>query len=78
MNSKDAAVEVLRRAGGGPMRVSEVAERILGDGLVTLNGKTPKQTIEAQLYVETKKPNGRFERVERGTIRLRARGLGGA
>jgi hypothetical protein len=71
MNSKDAAVEVLRREGGGPMSVSEVAQRVLDSGLVALGGKTPKDTVAAQLYVEARKADGRFERVSRGMIRLR-------
>jgi hypothetical protein len=39
---------------------------------VSLRGKTPKATISAQLYVGATKPNGRFERVGRGMLRLRA------
>lgn len=71
MNSKDAAVEVLRQEGGGPMAVNDIADRVLQRGLVTLAGKTPKATIAAQLYVEAKRPDGRFERVGRGMLRLR-------
>jgi hypothetical protein len=39
---------------------------------VSLDGKTPKATISAQLYVDARKPSGRFERVGRGMLRLRA------
>jgi hypothetical protein len=39
---------------------------------VSLRGKTPKATISAQLYVDARKPNGRFGRVGRGMLRLRA------
>lgn len=71
MNVKDAAAEVLLQAGGGPMTVGEIADRLLDGGLVSLRGKTPKATISAQLYVDAKKPDGRFERVARGMLRLR-------
>lgn len=71
MNVKDAAAEVLRQEGGGPLAVGEIADRMLQRGLVSLAGKTPKATISAQLYVDAKKSDGRFERVSRGMIRLR-------
>jgi hypothetical protein len=71
VNVKDAAAEVLRQEGGGPLAVADIADRVLQRGLVSLRGKTPKATISAQLYVDAKKPNGRFERAARGMIRLR-------
>jgi hypothetical protein len=39
---------------------------------VSLRGKTPRETISVQLYVDAKKPDGRFERAGRGMPRLRA------
>jgi hypothetical protein len=72
VNVRDAAAAVSRDAGGGPLSVSEVSDRILERGLVSLDGKTPKATISAQLYVDARKPSGRFERVGRGMLRLRA------
>jgi hypothetical protein len=71
VNVKDVAAEVLRERGGGPMSVTEIADRVLETGRVSLTGKTPKATISAQLYVDAKKPDGRFERVSRGMLRLR-------
>jgi hypothetical protein len=59
-------------AGGGPLSVGEISDGILERGLVSLRGKTPKATISAQLYVDARKTNGRFERVGRGMLRLRA------
>jgi hypothetical protein len=72
VNVRDAAAAVLRDAGGGPLSVGEISNRILERGLVSLRGKTPKATISAQLYVDARKPSGRFERVGRGMLRLRA------
>lgn len=72
MNVRDAAAAVLRDAGGGPLSVREISDRILDRGLVSLRGKTPKATISAQLYVDARKPSGRFERVGRGMLRLRS------
>jgi hypothetical protein len=71
VNVKDAAAEVLRQEGGGPLAVTDIADRVLQRGLVSLRGKTPKASISAQLYVDAKKSNGRFERAARGMIRLR-------
>lgn len=71
MNAKDAAVEILRRHGGGPMNMSDLTDEAISSGLVALGGKTPKATIAAQIYVEAKRADGRFERVGRGTVRLR-------
>jgi hypothetical protein len=71
VNVRDAAAAVLGDAGGGPLSVGEISDRILERGLVSLRGKTPKATISAQLYVDAKKPSGRFERVGRGMLRLR-------
>jgi len=71
MNVKAAAAEVLGEVGGGPMAIGEIADRMLQRGLVSLSGKTPKATISAQLYVDAKKPDGTFERVGRGMLRLR-------
>jgi HB1, ASXL, restriction endonuclease HTH domain len=73
VNTTDAAVEVLRRHDGGPMKAADLAERVLASGLVSLAGKTPKDTILARVYVEAKKPNGKIERVGTGTFRLRER-----
>lgn len=71
MNAKDAAAEILKREGGGPLAVREIADQVIASGLVSLGGKTPRDTIAAQLYVEAKKPDGRFERTGRGMLRLR-------
>ena len=62
MTTTDAAIEILRRAGGGPLHVYEIADRVLASGLVTLHGKTPRDSITARLYVEAAKPEGRVQR----------------
>jgi hypothetical protein len=71
VNAVDAAIEVLRREGGGPLRAADLAERVLASGLVSLKGKTPKDSILARVYIEAKKPDGQVERVAPGTFRLR-------
>jgi restriction system protein len=74
VNVTDAAVEVLRREGGRTMTVSEIAERLLASGLVSLASKTPEASISARLYVDAKKADGKVERAGRGAFRLREQG----
>lgn len=61
-----AAIEVLRGK-RKPMTAAEICERKLVPGL---KGKTPEQTVAAQLVVHAKR--GRYvERAERGKFRLK-------
>jgi HB1, ASXL, restriction endonuclease HTH domain len=69
--AKQAAVEVLKRA-GEPLKTTEIAERVLKTQGVQLAGKTPGATIAAILAVESKKPDGLFIRTAPGTYTLRA------
>jgi hypothetical protein len=72
MTARQAAVEVLREA-GGPLKSVEVARRVLEVNGVRLEGKTPEATVAAMLAVENKKPDGLFARVAPGTYALRDR-----
>jgi hypothetical protein len=67
--AKQAAVEVLRRA-GEPLKADEIGKRVMKVKGVKLAGKTPLATISAMLAVENKK-GGLFERTAPGTYRLR-------
>ena len=68
--AKQAAVEVLRRA-GEPLKADEVGRRVLKVRGVELKGATPLATISAMLAVENKKPDGLFVRTAPGTYALR-------
>jgi hypothetical protein len=59
----------------GPLPVSDIADRILERQLVSLRGKTPRATISAQVHVDAKQANGRFERTGRGMLRLSTGGV---
>ena len=54
MGVKDAAMEVLKEA-GGPLQAKEIAERIISKGLWKTTGKTPVATVSALLYSDIKK-----------------------
>lgn len=76
MNSLDAVAAVLEKA-DKPLHYKEVTERILAEGLWETQGKTPWNTINAQLAVDIKKHGSlsRFQRTEPGMYALRAWGL---
>lgn len=54
MGVRDAAIEVLKEA-GGPLHAREITKRILSQGLWKTNGKTPAATVSARLYSDIKK-----------------------
>jgi hypothetical protein len=68
--AKDAARAVLAKA-DGPLTTGQIVEGVLATEGVALGGKTPKATIAAILSVENSKPDGLFQRVEKGTYALR-------
>ncbi len=53
MSVQDAAIQVLKEA-GGPLHASEIAKRILEAGLWKTDGKTPEATVSARLYSDIK------------------------
>ena len=69
---RQAAVEVLREA-GGPLKSAEIARRVMEAKGVKLAGTTHAATVAAMLAVENKKPDGLFVRTAPGTYALRER-----
>lgn len=67
----EAAIVVLRRA-GRPMTDAEITERAIALGLIKTAGKTPRQTMSAALYVQSKDPSAPIRRIaEPGPTRAR-------
>ena len=54
MNVQDAAIQILKDA-GKPLHAKEIAERMIGAGLWSSDGKTPEATVAACLDSEIKK-----------------------
>ena len=75
MNSIEAAIVVLRKA-GTPLRFEELTERMVPDGLWSTKGKTPAATVNAAITVNIKKKgeSSTFVRVASGTYGLRELG----
>lgn len=59
---------------GEPLHLRAIAERAISDGLLRSAGKTPENTMAAQLYTEIREHGDQstFVRVGRGLIGLRA------
>src|SRR5437867_4310169 len=75
MNSLDAAHKILSEA-GQPLHSSEIARRMLDQGLWKSAGKTPGATVDARIAVDIK-TNGaasRFQRVGRSTFTMNDNG----
>jgi hypothetical protein len=71
MNYIDAAILVLRQT-GRPMTDAEITEQAIASGVLRPNGKTPRQTMSAALYVHAKHPASVVCRVaEQGPARAR-------
>jgi hypothetical protein len=70
----DAAVQVLKTAGGGPLGCKEIVERILAKGLWRTSGKTPAATLYAAVIREiaAKGKDARFHKTGRGQFELSA------
>jgi hypothetical protein len=51
----EAALEVLREAGGGPLHYREIAKRAIAAEYIKPSGRTPEASLGAQLYVHIKK-----------------------
>ena len=70
----DAAVQVLKTAGGGPLGCKEMVERMLAKGLWQTKGKTPHSTLYAAIIREiaAKGKDARFHKTGRGQFELRA------
>ncbi|MEA4909171.1 MAG: restriction endonuclease [Anaerolineaceae bacterium] len=71
MQFKDAAYEVLKKA-GQPLHYREIAARAMEAGLLETLGRTPEATMGAMLYTDTINPDSRFRRGDtRGTFALK-------
>jgi hypothetical protein len=70
LTAKEAAAEVLRRA-GEPLKADEIGKRVLELKGMQLRGKTPIATVSAILASENTKPDGLFTRTAPGTYTLR-------
>ena len=70
----DAAVQVLKTAGGGPLGCKEMVERMLAKGLWQTKGKTPAATLYAAIIREiaAKGKDARFRKDGRGQFALAA------
>lgn len=69
MTFLDAAYEILKQA-GRPLHYTDIAARALAAGLLDTRGQTPEATMGSRLYVDTKRPGSRFQRVGRGVFAL--------
>ena len=70
----DAAVQILKTAGGGPLGCKEMIERMLAKDLWKTNGRTPQATLHAAIIREiaAKGKEARFHKAERGRFELSA------
>ena len=70
----DAAVRVLKTAGGGPLGCKEMVERMLAKGLWQTKGKTPAATLYSAIIREiaAKGKDARFRKDGRGQFALAA------
>lgn len=75
MHLLDAVEQVLTQA-NQPMNAKTIAGAVIGSNLWSTNGKTPHQTIHAQIAMDIKKNSNasRFKRVGRGLFALQSYG----
>lgn len=68
LTAREAIYKVLHSA-GKPMKVPDIIKA--GVPMTALSGATPGQTFYSVLYAEAKKPKGIFQRVSKGTFKVR-------
>ena len=61
-----SAAQAILEADNRPLHFREIARRALERRLITPTGQTPEATMGSRLYVDTKKPDSRFERLGKG------------
>jgi hypothetical protein len=66
----EAALQVLRRS-KRPLTTAEILDRILAESLVRPRGKTPHQTLSAELYKNAGNESGLVKLSESGPTRAR-------
>jgi restriction system protein len=77
MQFKDAAYEILKRA-GKPLHYNEITNQALAAGLLDTAGVTPHATMGSRLYTDTLTPYSLFRRGdEKGTFALKVAPLPG-
>jgi hypothetical protein len=71
MSFRDASLQMLQDA-GSPLSASELAKRVIDQGLVVTTGKTPDRTIAAMIYNEIRhKPSCPFKLISPGVFGLK-------
>lgn len=70
MNFLDAAFEILKQI-DKPLRYTEITARAQAAKLLSTKGQTPEATMGSRLYVDTKRPNSRFQQISRGVFALK-------
>lgn len=71
--AREVAVAILKKKGGGPIKVVELADLVVKSGRTKLSGKTPEATVAAHIYTAAKK-GVLFEKTGRGEVKLLAGG----
>lgn len=66
-----SAAQTILEADNRPLHFREIARRALERKLITPSGLTPEATMGSRLYVDTKKPDSRFERLGKGHFTLK-------
>ena len=66
-----SAAQVILEADNRALHFREIARRALAHKLITPSGQTPEATMGSRLYVDTKKPDSRFERLGKGQFALK-------
>lgn len=69
-----SAAQAVLEADNRPMHFRDIARRAIEQRLITPSGATPEATMGSRLYVDTQKPDSRFERRGKGHFALRRRG----
>jgi restriction system protein len=71
MQFKDAAYEILKRA-GKPLHYNAITDKAIAANFLETSGKTPHASMGALLYTDTLNPDSRFRRGDqKGTFALR-------
>lgn len=68
----DEAVQAVLREAGGALHYSEIAERIVAQGLREEVGATPQQTVAATISMSLREVDSPYVRVARGEYALRS------
>ncbi|WP_374688607.1 restriction endonuclease [Promineifilum sp.] len=67
------AAQTILEHEGRPLHFREISRQAMAQQLITPSGLTPDATMGSRLYVDTKRPDSRFERRGRGHFALKRR-----